>query len=489
MTAFLWPLEPAAIARFADQAAGLHGAADTALHLRAQDHPAAEAVALDAVDALQGKAPPPLDRPPRAFWALLLLLLLGIGARAFWPEPQPEPTPEPTADEKLAEIEAEARRQGQDDLAEATRQLRSRLAQTQPAIGVQRHEKRDAAPPPPPPEIQELPPRPPQLPQEMETPEEYEQALELAIDTMASDDALLAAIAEDIYNQLTDISFESELGINFLEQGLADQELGVLTAQEYLEGEGGDKVNDKPLESFDMFGQQMESLNNQFIEEGAMMQTNVDPQVEGRDVGTEAHETKANLMQSYRDFMKEYSEALRDELIKAIQEAADPDAWKEQGEDAEEGEKGSGPSMPGGPPPDKQDAQQSAQLRPSGGEVPEGAQAMAAPADAAGGKPSGRGQASTGGGDSAGRRTGGGAQAAGELAQVQGKLEPGNLGDEQREAVLDGVSSRSVQTGPGQEFDQAWGGYFDEVEATLSEEDIPPQMEGMVRAYFAGLQE
>lgn len=489
----LWTLPELQIARYADQSAGLNGAAETALHLAQTQHPAAEAVALDAVDALKGKKPPPLAWPVhgRAVFAVALLALLGIGAR-LWFAAQPPPT-DPQADEvddPLAAAEERARRAGDEELIEAVENLREQLRTVQAPEQMRRHTPKPAKALPPPPPVSERPPPPPaQLPSDMETPEEYQDAVELAMQAMASDDALLASIAEEIFEELQSISFGGDVGVNFLEETLIDQDLNAMSASQIQASEGGRQINDDPLAAFNPFGQQNESLNNELIESTGAPQIEMDPNlVQGNDLGTEAHETKANLMQSYRDFMKEYSEALRDELLKAIQESADPDAWKKVEEGEENEGDGKGPSAPGGPDP-QGEGEMRTELRKSNAEAPEGAQAMNAPSDATGGKPTGRGQASTGGDAGGGRSVGPGSSSEGGLSQVQGKLTPGNLEGEQRDAVLDGVASRSVETGAGDEFDEAWGGYFEEVDRTLEEEDLPPQMQGMVRAYFDGLQQ
>lgn len=491
--AAIWTLPEMQVARFADQSAGLNGAAETALHLAQTQHPAAGAVALDAVDALAGKRPPPLLLPAkwRTLAGLAALLAVGIGLR-LWAVAQPPPV-DPLSEggeDPLAAAEDRARRAGDEELIEAVENLREQLRAVQAPEQMRRHTPKAAKALPPPPPISERPPPPPaQLPSDMETPEEYQDAVDLAMQAMASDDALLASIAEEIFEELQSISFGGDVGVNFLEETLIDQDLNAMSASQIQASEGGRQLNDDPLAAFNPFGQQNESLNNQLLETTGAPQIEMDPNlVQGNDLGTEAHEAKANLMQSYRDFMKEYSEALRDELLKAIQESADPDAWKKVEEGEENEGDGKGPSAPGGPDP-QGEGEMRTELRKSNAEAPEGAQAMNAPADATGGKPTGRGQASTGGDAGGGRSVGPGSSSEGGLSQVQGKLTPGNLEGEQRDAVLDGVASRSVETGAGDEFDDAWGGYFEEVDRTLEEEDLPPQMQGMVRAYFDGLQQ
>jgi hypothetical protein len=491
-SAALWPLDVMHIARFADQSAQINGAAETAFHLAETQHPAAAAVALDAVDALKGKAPPPLAWP--AYWRALalvaMLLGVGIGARLWWSaQPAPEDLSEENPDDPLAAAEDRARRAGDEDLIEAVANLREQLRQVQAPEEMRRHSasKPKAVPLPPP--VSELPPPPAQLPADMETPEEYRDAVDLAVQAMASDDALLASIAEEIFQELQSISFGGDVGVNFLEEAMMDQDLNAMSAMQIQASEGGRQINDDPTASFTPFGMQNESLNNELIESTGAPQIEMDPNlVQGDDMASESHQTKANLMQSYRDFMKEYSEALRDELLKAIQESTDPDAWEKVEEGEEQEGEGKKPSGQGGPNPEGEGEMRS-ELRKSNAEAPEGTQAMNAPSDATGGKPTGRGKASTGGDAGGGRSVGPGSSAQGSTTQVQGKLTPGNLEGEQREAVLDGVASRSVETGAGDQFDDAWGGYFEEVDRTLEEEDLPPQMQGMVRAYFAGLQE
>src|SRR6185436_16949099 len=158
--AALWPTIPARVARHADRIAGLRAVCDTALHLRATGHPAADAVALDALDAL-GKAKPPaplrLARPRVLALALVAAVLLAI---------VPRPTRQESAEEKksdespvasdLRTLENEARSRGDLALAEAARHLRTKL-ETAPDVLDVPSAPPQAPPPAPPPEMPDAP--------------------------------------------------------------------------------------------------------------------------------------------------------------------------------------------------------------------------------------------------------------------------------------------------------------------------------------------
>ncbi len=154
--AALWPTIPARIARHADWLAGLRAVCDTALHLRATGHPAADAVALDALDAL-ARAPRParphLARPRALAMALAIAVCLAI-------VPTPTRTRDPESKRKVPErtrwprisktLEETARSRGDLALAEAARRLRTELEATPPELDVPRAAPTEAPPPPPP---------------------------------------------------------------------------------------------------------------------------------------------------------------------------------------------------------------------------------------------------------------------------------------------------------------------------------------------------
>src|SRR6185436_7934068 len=158
--AALWPTIPARVARHADRIAGLRAVCDTALHLRATGHPAADAVALDALDAL-GKADRPaplrLARPRALGLALVAALLCAI-------VPKPTRQERVVKDEKdespvvsdLRTLEQTARSRGDLALAEAARHLRSELEAAPDVLDVPSASP-EAPPPAPPPEMPEAP--------------------------------------------------------------------------------------------------------------------------------------------------------------------------------------------------------------------------------------------------------------------------------------------------------------------------------------------
>lgn len=479
--AWLWPLREGAPARFADASMGLHAAADTALHLAAQSHPAADALAQDAVDALAGRPLPATEWPAR-MWLLPLLVLLAVaprGVMGILPAPEPAgPATEELLDE-LDRIEADALLKGQDDLVDAVRDLRSQVLQVQPTPrAIRRHEPPPA--PEPTPETPVLQPKPPpMLPPDVESVEEFEEILQQAQVGLAADEELLDEFQAALEQHLMQVSYFEDLGNNMLRETINATEMqqdmfdGGLAEQEAWAdlGENFNRMQD----------------DNELNEIVPQTQTpGVEDMVEGRDVGTEQHELAAAIKQSYQDFLKEYAETMREELSKALTEMAEQGTLPGEETDTP----GDGPSISGGEPPDGQKADGSAQarIRPGSGEPAEGSEAMAASADAQG-NGTGRGAGSRGGSE-APRQDG--AQAGvveGGVQRLDGQFGPGSMPPEQEDALFEGVAERSMVTGPGSEFDDQWDGYFAEAERTLDEEELPPEMEQLVRAYLQGLKE
>ncbi|MCP4810664.1 MAG: hypothetical protein GY884_35465 [Proteobacteria bacterium] len=481
--AIVWFLEVplGRAARSADTWCGLDAAADTALHLRRTGHPAAEAVGLDAVDGLAGKAPPPVERPTGLWFLLGMLVAAGV-AVGVGLQLEDDAGPAIVEDPLLTQldaIEADARRKGQVELVEAVQDLRERVKAVReasvasPVEELARHEEPPAplvVPPPPPPTEPEA-----DIPAEFGSQDAYEKALDDARETMLSDDEMLAEFAGEIESRLMDIAQMETLGNQLFAETLRANEMSSFSGGS-MEMDLGGSVSGTS-----------QTMNQGMEQVGQDVPGPVDPAANSgmrdlEDTVSQEHELAQGLQQSYQDFLKAYADALRDELVEAISESEETsDQERNEG-----GDMSSQPTTGGGE--QKEDATRMANLQIREQDSPATTARMADLPDG-GGKPLNM-TGSGAGGEPEGKegvsQTG---EAGGELEQLEGGFGPGNLSGEQRSQVLQQMSGKAMQTGPGSEFDDTWGGYFDEADRALVEDDMPPMMKGMVAAYFAGLKE
>ncbi len=485
------PIDLGVAARLADRHGALHAVCDTALHLEATRHPAAEAVGLDALDALGALEPPPLRRP-RGLFALgaatcLALVLVGV-LRALEPEPEPEAGPGDDLLAQLDTIESDARRKGQVELVEAVQELRARVQAVQAASETRRTEPVARHEPPPPPVTPPAPPPPEpeeELPPEFNSQAAYDEALDEAREGMLSDDQLLAEFSAQIESRLMEVTALEQMGNDLLGATLSGVEMSGQGSYPEFDGTA-------PLGQERSMNQASSMLPEQF------QQNTVDPvSTSGmqnlEESFSESHELAQGLQKTYQDFLEAYADALRDELVDALEEAQESQRLAE-GEGSRHldntgtGNFESGQHTADSPTQQKSDGTDNANFAPR--DDMEGAVQSMQLADLAG-----KGKRMEGGGGTGGPsgtpNEGAGelGEAGGDLEQLQGGFGPGNLTDEQRQQVLEAVEGKAIQTGPGSDFDDAWTGYFDEVDRALFEEDMPPLMQNMVAAYFAGLKE
>lgn len=490
--AFL-PVDEGNAARLADRHGGLNAVCDTALHLQKTAHPVAGAVALDALDALGNVEPPPLMKPrgvPAVFAAMLLgLFVVGV-LKVTAPEPEPVAGP---GDEMLAQldaIESDARRKGQVELVEAVQELRARVqavqaaSEAQPTEPVARHEPAPppiAAPPPEPPE----PEAEDELPREFNSQAAYDEALDDARESMLSDDQLLAEFSSQIESRLMDVTQLEQMGNDLLGATLKNVEMA---------GQGGfsDFEGSSPAAQQQTMNRANSALPDEFQQNTADV-VGMSGKTDLEDSFSESHELAQGLQKTYQDFLEAYADALRDELVDALEEAQEnvlnasdrPGSRQldNTGQGQFESDQHSNSDIQA-----KSDGTQNANFQPRDdvqGEIQNTQLAQLG----------GQGKQMAGGGGTGGPS---GApnegvdplgEAGGDLEQLQGGFGPGNLSGEQRQQVLEAIEGKSVQTGPGSDFNDAWTGYFDEVDRALVEEDMPPLMQNMVAAYFAGLKE
>ena len=496
---WFWELDDGRAARFADRTAELNAGADTALHLARSAHPAAEAVALDALDALQGKTPPKLT-PPRGRVPLLaavaLALLLAPLVRWLQPEDEAvEPAPSELL-ETLDAIEADARRKGQTELVEAVRQLRERVQRVKAAqqaapeaVVEQRAAPSQSAPDAPPPP--QTPEPAGELPDDFDTPEEFQQALEAAHTAMASDDEMLRQFGEEVERQLYEITAFQELGQDLMGETLrANQEMN--------------RFEEAEFSSMTRFGDGATSALNEQAG-GRFAEAAVDPTdlqtssgYRENEMDDPQHDLMHGLQETYKEFLEAYANAMRDELMEAIHEdaqapssTANDDGNLSMGEDI--GGKGGAQkdNISGDANLEVRDAKESGGARLASLDSEHTKQVSGGNIETPGTstKKGGKGGGLSGSGEGTDKdHVGEDGEAGGGTERVEGEFGPGNLTDRERDTLHQAMAGKSVATGPGSEFDSSFTGYFDEVERALIEEDMPPMMQSVVVAYFNGLQ-
>lgn len=489
VVAALLPVDPGLAARAADRHGGLNAVCDTALHLEALEDPAAEPVGLDALDALKGIRPPPLQRPRGLPWvgaAVVVGLLLAGVLRAMEPEPEPVAHAGEELLDELDTIEADARRKGQVELVEAVRELRARVQAVQaasasaPAEPVARHEP-PPEPPQPPPEP-ELEPEE-ELPQEFNSQASYEQALDQAHEGMLADEELMAEFSSQIQERLMEVTELEQMGNDLLGATLTNVELS--GANDFGSFDGTAPSGRQQMQT-----QANNALPEQFAQNIQDPVASADRQ-NLEDSFSESHELALGLQKTYQDFLEAYADALRDEFAEALDEAAKRESQKggsRQLDNTGDGGFESEEMADGRDTEYKSDGSARANFAPRDDDEGPGGNFQMAQLGGSGKRMEGGG--GTGGPSGSPNE---GAQplgeAGGDLEQLQGDFGPGNLNDAQRQQVLEAIEGKSVQTGPGSDFDDAWTGYFDEADRALVEEDLPPMMQTMVAAYFDGLKE
>src|SRR6185436_14837204 len=311
--AALWPTIPARIARHADRIAGLRAVCDTALHLRATGHPAADAVALDALDAL-GKAEPPaplrLARPRALGLALVAAVLLAI---------VPKPTRQERTEEKeknespvvsdLRTLEEAAKSRGDLALAEAARHLRSEL-ETAPDVLDVPSAPPEAAPPPPPPEMPEAP-----EPEAAVAP--LFPPMEKAPVTTSKWDAdpVAKELAEELHEALAKYMPLDKM------KNPAIAKARILGGSTPFE-EAGDVASSGPSPGRNGGGRDATSGPRDEGAPGQNAQQSFQRQAGdvARRSRMDQHENAAALQHSYNEFLEQYAKTLRDRLMDTLEE-------------------------------------------------------------------------------------------------------------------------------------------------------------------------
>ena len=482
--AAVWPTIPARVARHADRIAGLRAVCDTALHLRATGHPAADAVALDAVDAL-GKAEPPaplrLARPRVLALALLAAVLLAI---------VPKPTRQERTEEKKSEespvasdlraLEDEARSRGDLALAEAARHLRTKL-ETAPDVLDVPSAPPQAPPPAPPPEMPEAPEPEAAVAAPLFPP------MEKAPDTSSKWDAdpVGEELAEDLHDALRDYMSLDKMKnpviakAKILGGNTPFEEAGDAPARGSAPGTNGATPDRSP-------DQRGESSPAQTAQQS--FQRGAADMARRSKMG--GHESEIAMAHAWNEFLEQYAKTIRDRVMESL----------DKFEKSQESGKSDGPSLgAGGDAKTEGDPSASSDLSASADmqEVSEGATTLAKTNQAPNSMKSGGGGTgeTSPGGAGAGQGQEGTpvsatpepASGSGDPDRVRGQFRPGSLSPSEEDALFDALEARASVEGPFEQFGPEVLPYVTEAKQALESEPTDPRMKSWVESYLRRL--
>ncbi len=484
--AALWPTIPARVARHADRIAGLRAVCDTALHLRATGHPAADVVALDALDAL-GKAARPaplrLARPRALALALVAAVCLAI-------------VPKPTRQERVEEdekgespvvsdlrtLEDEARNRGDLALADAARHLRTEL-ETAPDVLDVPSTPPEAPPPAPPPEVPEAPAPEAAVAAPLFPP------MEKAPDTTSKWDAdpVAKELAEELhealgkYMPLDKMKNPAMAKARILGGSTPFEEAGDAAASGPTPGSNG--PNRDSTTSLHDESSPAKTAQQNFQRAASR---------EAKRSKMNQHENAAALQHSYNEFLEQYAKTLRDRLMDTLEEF-EKKSQKESG-------KSGGPNLglgggdeTEGEPSASSDLSATADMQ----EVSEGASTLAKTMDPPNSSKSGGGGTgeTSPGGAGAGQGQEGTpvsatpepASGSGDPDRVRGQFRPGSLSPSEEEALFDALEARASVEGPFEQFGPEVLPYVTEAKQALESEPTDPRMKSWVESYLRHL--
>jgi hypothetical protein len=447
------------VARQADRVGGLYGVCDTALHLANQGHAAAEAVGLDAQDALAAARPAPLRWKPSAVFAALGVLLAT-------PAPLLEAHKQAQTEQKsaalidtLSSLEEEARQSGNSDLAERSEALQDLVVQIL------------AREPTPEPNADADP-------EEVEEPEKggaaasdpaiagVQAALDVARHQLGPEE--IARLTEQLH-QLVDVRDRLHEIAETTTTGTVawrDQEIA-----EALQRPTSNALDPNPL-PMDDFQRNLDIPGMNL----AQAQNAVMPQDLGEDsLGNADHELGLVFQQTIDDFVEDFAQAMLEEL---------QDLLEKEGEEAPEDQK----AIDG-----RKDTFEAPK---EGTPTDPGAQATATAAQ--GGEAlaragtSGYGNTDPGG-SGAGKGTGGEGkelelgEARGELAPLEADTDLDQLGPSARRDLIAAVSRHATAEDVGLGLDALTEPYFLEIDQALDADELPPAMRAVIERYFESL--
>ncbi|MCK6525831.1 hypothetical protein L6R49_30885, partial [Myxococcota bacterium] len=220
------------------------------------------------------------------------------------------------------------------------------------------------------------------------------------------------------------------------------------------------------------------------------------------EMGSSEHELDHSLEASFEQMMKERAAQLAKDLNDAMaeaqrQEEAERAAESRRKDDVNTNDPGelSAETRPddGSIAPlvesEKSAAEVAAEAFAAQGETPDEAPTLTTSGGGEGQVKGGGGGADGGSGESS-RGAEALAKAPGDAERVSARFSMGALSQEERAELFGLVADKSVVTQGGDgAMDERFEGYFEEAERALAEEELPPLMEGLVRAYFLGLKE
>jgi hypothetical protein len=484
--AALWPTIPSRIARHADRMASLRAVCDTALHLRATGHPAADAVALDAIDALATAARPAplrLARPRALVWALAVALGLVL---------VPKPTREDAAKEDeidesavasdLRTLEDTARSRGDLALAETARRLRSELA-TQP------HVLDVPTPPPPAPPPEPPPGTPPPAPEPEATVSPLFPPMERETETASKweADPVGKELAEELHEALGKYMSLDKM------KNPAIAKARILGGSTPFE-EAGDAATSGSAPGTNGPGRDSTSSPR---DESAPAQTAQQDfqRAASREAARSAvnrHENAVALQHSYNEFLQQYAKTLRDRLMETLEEFETS---------KQKSSKGGGPDLGAGGPAESGDGDPSASGDLSAAadlqEVSEGASTLAKidqPPNSSKSGGGGTGETSPGGAGAGQGQEGTPVSATPEPAsgsgdpdRVRGQFRPGSLSPSEEETLFDALEARAAVEGPFEQFGAEVLPYVSEAKKALESEPVDPRMKSWVESYLRHL--
>jgi hypothetical protein len=488
--AALWPTIPARVARHADRIAGLRAVCDTALHLKATGHPAADAVGLDAVDAL-GKAQPPaplrLARPRVLGLAFVAAVLLAI---------VPKPTRHERAEEKkhdespvasdLRTLEQTARSRGDLALAEAARHLRTELETAPDMLDVPSSASPTAAPPPaPPPEMPDAPepvaavaaPLFPPMAKAPDTSSKWEA------------DPVGKELADDLHDALSKYMSLDKLknpaitkakilgGSSPFDDGSKSEASGPAP------GTNGGGSHESPSSTHDE-SSPAKTAQQDFQRGAAGM---------ARRSQVNGHENEVALAHAWNEFLEQYANTIRDRLMDKLEEL-EKKSQKQSGSSDGPNLGAGGDAKTGGDPSASSDLSATADMK----EVSEDAPSMLAKTNQAPNsmKSGGGGTGETSpGGSGAGQGQEGTpvsatpepASGSGDPDRVRGQFRPGSLSPSEEEALFDALEARASVEGPFEQFGPEVNPYVTEAKQALDSEPTDPRMKSWVESYLRQL--
>ncbi|GEM_PF-2613710 len=463
LAAAAWPLALARVAREADRVASLHGSCDTALHLAATGHPAAQIVALDAQDALAQARPAPLAWRASAGAVALATL---VATPAPWLEARRQAQAQAETAElldALDDLQEEALDLGAPDLADQAEQLQDLVVQVL-SRDLASESDADAEP------------------EAVEEPEQggaaasdpdiagVQAALDVARHQLGPEE--IARLTEqlhqlvDVRDRLHELSESTTTGTVAWRDQQTPEALQRPSADHLKPGNQGldDFQRDLDIPGMDLAATENEALPDDLGDES---------------IGNPEHELGLVFQQTIDDFIEDYAQAMLQDLQELLDQEAERPPEDQLAQVAEAGGTFEEPPGDEGTPTDV-GAQATATAS-------QGGEALARAGS------SGIGNTDPGG-SGAGKGTGGEGdaveidEARGQLAPLEADADLDQLGPSARRDLIAAVSRHATAEDVGLGIDALAEPYFLEVDQALDADGVPPAMQAVIASYFESLQ-